>query len=252
MRYVLDVRYKGTDYSGWQSQPNATTVQGELNKALELLLRTEIVSYGAGRTDAGVHALTMPTHFDYAGELHPHFFRSLNAVLPPAIAIMGVYRPTRTNFHARFDATSRAYRYFLAFRKDPNHYQRSWWCKENIDFDLMQKGAEVFLEFDSFESFCKANANNKTFFCDIKHSYWEKEDDLWVFNVKADRFLRGMVRAMVGTMIDMGKGKLDPDGLREVLRAKDRRKAGGSAPADGLFLTQVNYPEGDLVKIEFS
>lgn len=251
MRYILDVRYKGTDYSGWQTQPNATTIQGELNKALSLLLREEMGSYGAGRTDAGVHALQMPTHFDYDGELHPHFFRSLNAVLPPAIAIMQVYRALRPNFHARFDATSRAYRYNIVFQKDPNYYQRAWWCKEDIRIDSMQEGAEVIKEFDSFESFCKSNANNKTFFCKIMESRWEKEGDMWVYHVKADRFLRGMVRAMVGTMYEMGKGKLDAEGLREILRSKDRRAAGGSAPADGLFLTEVIYPEGSFEKIEF-
>lgn len=251
MRYVLDVRYKGTGYSGWQFQPNAITIQEELNKALSLLLRKETGSYGAGRTDAGVHALQMPTHFDYEGELHPQFFRSLNAMLPPAISIMQVYRTLRKDFHARFDAVTRAYRYNMVFHKDPFQYQRSWWHKENLNFDAMQEGAAIIKEFDSFESFCKANASNKTFFCDIMESYWEKEGDMWVYHVKANRFLRGMVRTIVGTLQDMGKGKLDAEGLRDILNAKDRRKAGSAAPADGLFLTEVTYPEGSFEKIEF-
>ncbi len=251
MRYILDVRYNGTDYSGWQTQPNAPTVQGELTKALNILLRKEIETYGAGRTDAGVHAMQMPTHFDYEGELHPHFFRSLNGILPPSIAVMQVYRALRDNFHARFDAISRTYRYNIIFYKDPNHYQCAWWCKDDLRIGAMQEGAEVFKEFDSFESFCKTNASNKTFFCDIMESRWEKENDLWVYHVKANRFLRGMVRTMVGTMYEMGKGKLDAEGLRNILRKKDRKEAGMAAPSHGLFLTEVEYPPGNFEKIEF-
>jgi len=251
MRYLLDIRFKGTGYSGWQFQPNAHTVQEDVNKALSTLLRQEISTYGAGRTDAGVHAIQMPTHFDYDGELHPKFFRSLNGILPSTISVTQIYRPTLENFHARFSALTRAYRYQMIFKKDPHLYTRAWWCKDDLNFEAMEAGARIIPEFDSFESFCKANASNKTFFCDIMDCRFAWEGEILVFHIKANRFLRGMVRAIVGTLCDMGKGKLSEEGLRDVLRAKNRSMAGGAAPADGLYLSEVTYPEGSFEPIEF-
>lgn len=246
MRYVLDVRYKGTDYSGWQYQENARTVQGELDRCLGILLKREIRSYGAGRTDAGVHARQLPTHFDYDDELHPAFFSSLNAILPAGISVSRVYRAIPDNFHARFTATARSYAYYMTFQKDPFHFERTWWCKEKVDHAAMQQGAAILLEYNSFESFCKSNANNKTFFCDIRESYWEWKGDAFVYHVTANRFLRGMVRAIVGTLFEMGKGNIDGDGLRRIIEAKDRTLAGGSVFAGGLYLTKVHYPDGSL------
>ena len=251
MRYILDVRYRGTNYSGWQVQENAHTVQAELDKALSLILKRPISTMGAGRTDAGVHALQLPTHFDLDEDLHPAFQKAVNAVLPDDISITRTYKALADNFHARFTATHRAYRYNIIFQKDPFWYQRSWWCKEKIQLEPMQRGAEIIKEYNSFESFCKARGNNKTFFCDIMESRWEVEGEAWVYHVKANRFLRGMVRAIVGTLFLMGKGVLDEAGLRKILEAKDRKLAGPSVIADGLFLTEVGYPSGLMEEIEF-
>lgn len=249
MRYVVEVRYRGTHYSGWQVQENATTVQGELDRCISLLLKRPVRSYGAGRTDAGVHALHMPAHFDHDEALHPAFFKSLNAILPSDISIVQVFEAIDDSFHARFSATSRSYRYHMIFEKDPFWFERSWWCKEKVDFEAMQKGAAIIKEYDSFESFCKTNANNKTFFCDIRESYWQWEGDSWTYHVTADRFLRGMVRTIVGTLFEMGKGNLDEAGLRKIIEGRDRKLAGTSVYGGGLFLTEVGYPEGMLRKL---
>lgn len=251
MRYILDVRFKGSGYSGWQLQPNAHTLQAELNQALSTLLRQDITTYGAGRTDAGVHAIQMPTQFDYAEELHPKFFRAINGILPPSMAVTKIYRPTLDNFHTRFTALTRSYRYQMTFHKDPHLYTQAWWCKDTLDLEAMIAGTRIIPEFDSFESFCKANSNNKTFFCDIMDCRFAWEGEILVLHIKANRFLRGMVRTVLGTLVDMGKGKLSEEGLRDVLRAKDRRLAGGAAPAHGLYLSEVTYPEGSLEPIEF-
>lgn len=240
-RYVIDVHYDGTRYAGWQTQPNAVTVQSEVDRALTMVLRTPTFCYGAGRTDAGVHALQMPAHFDYDGELHPHFMRAMNGVLPTDIALIRAYEAPNAEFHARFSAKWRSYRYQLIFRKHPHLFHRAFWVKEEIDVEAMQRGAKILLEYDSFESLCKAHGSNKTYLCKMMESYWEWEGDMLVYHVKADRFLRGMVRAIVGTLLLMGTGKLDEQGFRDILEAKDRKKAGGSVVADGLFLDGVGY-----------
>lgn len=250
-RYVIDVRYNGTEYAGWQCQENATTVQGELEIALQKLLRQQVETTGAGRTDAGVHALILPTHFDYEGDLHPHFFKAINGLLPRDIAVTKVHRAIDPNFNARFSAVSRAYRYQFIFKKDPMLLGFSRWLKERIDVEAMDKVARTLFDYNSFESFCKANGNNKTFFCKIMDSRFEWEGDMLVYHVKADRFLRGMVRTIVGTLLMVGKGTLDEAGFRAIIEAKDRTKAGSSEMAGGLFLSEVNYPEGSLEEIIF-
>lgn len=251
MRYVLDVRYRGTRYSGWQVQKNAHTVQAELDQALSLILKQPVATMGAGRTDAGVHAMQLPAHFDLEEPLHPAFLKAVNAVLPDDVAITKAYEALTDDFHARFTATHRAYQYKIIFQKDPFGYQRSWWCKEKVELEPMLRGAEIIKEYNSFESFCKARGNNKTFFCDIMESKWEIQEEAWIYHVKANRFLRGMVRTIVGTLFLMGKGKLDEAGLRRILEGKDRKLAGPSAIADGLFLTEVGYPPGHLKVLEF-
>jgi tRNA pseudouridine38-40 synthase len=250
-RYVIHVRFKGTNYSGWQSQPNGTTVQDEVEAALTTLLRRPISIYGAGRTDAGVHALVMPAHFDYDEPLHPQFFPAMNGILPRDIAITDVFQATSDKFHARFDAVERAYRYQLIFKKNPLRNQLATYYKEKLNVEAMFEAAPIMMEFDSFESFCKSHANNKTFFCDIRASYFEWEDDMLVYHIRANRFLRGMVRTTIGTLTDIGKGKIDGDGLRKIIEGKDRTKAGPSLASDGLYLSEVIYPEGSLVKLEY-
>lgn len=246
-RYVIDVAYKGSNFSGWQKQANAVTVQEKIDKALTTLLRQDIEIYGAGRTDAGVHGVQMPAHFSYDGPLHPSFMIAINAILPHSIAVTDLYRARREDFHARFDATYRRYKYQMIFQKAPLlhnlvHFQRS-----PVDEAAMREAAEILMEYDSFESFCKSGGSNKTFFCKITESRFEWEDDKLTYWVKADRFLRGMVRAIVGTLLMVGEGKLSLEGLREVIEAKDRRRAGSSVPAWGLYLMEVGYPEGELI-----
>ncbi len=250
-RYVIDIRYNGTAYSGWQIQPNATTVQGEVEVALQKLMRKHVETYGAGRTDAGVHALKLPTHFDADGDLHPHFFKAINALLPYDIAVRKVYRAVDDNFNVRFAATARSYRYQFVFQKDPMQLGFSRWIKEQLDIPAMMNAAKVLYDYDSYESFCKAHGNNKTFFCKIMDSRFEWEGDMLVYHVKADRFLRGMVRTIVGTLLMVGKGTLDEAGLRKIIEGKDRRLAGSSEMAGALYLNEVEFPEGSLVELEF-
>lgn len=249
-RYVIDIRYKGTAYAGWQVQPNANTVQAEVDKALQTLLRRPVETYGAGRTDAGVHALKLPTHFDHDAALHPHFQKAMNGLLPRDIAVMQTYQAVDPQFHTRFDATRRAYRYQLILQKDPLMFQKATWFKEKLDLDLMQKGANIIMEYDSFESFCKSNGNNKTFFCKIEKSEFAWEGETLVYHVHADRFLRGMVRAVVGTLTEIGRGKIPLDSLRRILEAKDRKLAGPAVSPNGLYLSEVEYPEGTLIPLE--
>ncbi len=250
-RYVVDVSFKGTVYAGWQIQPNCTTVQGELDAALSRVLREPISTYGAGRTDSGVHALKLPAHFDFEGELPKHFMFAVNALLPRDIAIMQAYKAIPPNFHARFSGRARAYRYQLTFKKDPIRYGFARWVKEDLDLEAMYSAAKIFLEYDSYESFCKTNSNNKTYICDIKQSYFEWEGDMLVYHVRANRFLRSMVRTMIGTLINVGKGVLDEPGLRQIIESKDRTLAGMTELADGLFLSDVEYEAGSLEIVVF-
>ncbi len=251
-RYVIDISYKGTAYSGWQTQPNCITVQGEVDAVLSRILRTPIITYGAGRTDSGVHALKMPAHFDFEGDLPQHFFFSSNALLPRDISITKVHKALRSDFHARFSGRERAYRYQIIFRKDPIKHGFSRWIKETVDVPAMQSAAKVLLEFDSFESFCKTNSNNKTYICNLKESYFEWEGDMLVYHIRANRFLRSMVRTIIGTMLMIGKGDLDEERLRHIIQSKDRTLAGMTELADGLFLTDVAYEEGSLEEVSFA
>jgi tRNA pseudouridine38-40 synthase len=249
-RYVVDVRFRGTAYAGWQIQPNCNTVQSEVDAALSRVLRTTISTYGAGRTDSGVHALKLPAHFDFEGEIPAHFMIAVNAILPRDISIMRIYKAVAHDFHARFSGRGRSYQYHLVFRKDPISYGFSRWVKEGVDVEKMQSAAKIFLEYDSYESFCKSNSNNKTFICKITASYFEWQGESLVYHISANRFLRGMVRTVIGTLLLVGRGLLDEDGLRKIIEGKDRTLAGTSELPDGLFLSDVIYPEGSLVEVE--
>jgi tRNA pseudouridine38-40 synthase len=250
-RYVIDVRFKGTAYAGWQVQDNLPTVQREVDDTLTKVLRTPISTYGSGRTDSGVHAMQLPAHFDYEGELHPHFHKAVNAILPKDIAITKVYRAVHENFHARFHGIARAYRYHLIFQKDPLRYQYTRWVKDALDFDAMFDAADIIMDYDSFECFTKSNGNQKTHICDVIHSYFEWEGDMLVYHIKANRFLRGMVRTIIGTLLLIGKHQLDADGLRRIIESKDRKQAGPAELPDGLYLSEVVYKEGSLEEIPF-
>lgn len=251
MRFFLDIEYLGTNFHGWQFQKNTPdTVQQRLEESLEKILRVPTKVYGAGRTDTGVHALKMPAHFDYEGELHPHFKFALNSVLPSDIAATQVYRASNDKVHARFSATYREYRYQIVTRKSPTLQGLAWQSRWKPDFELLQQAAAIFPQYREFGSFCKANAQNKTNTCHISLSEWEQEGDMLYYRVGADRFLRGMVRALVGTMTEIGRGKMKLEELHSILKAQDRRAAGPAVPPDGLFLTEVLYPAGDLIPLD--
>lgn len=254
-RYVIDLAYRGTRYRGWERQANSGhTVQAEVERALLRVLREEVSVYAAGRTDAGVHALQMPAHFDcLQSELHPSFLIAVNAVLPDDVAVMRVYKTTKPNFHARFAGRWRSYEYRISFSKNPVLNDLSWFCRKRPNVELLQAAARVLPEYNSFESFCKTKSNNKTYNCDIQQSEWEWRYDaaaggeVLVYKVRARRFLRGMVRTLVGTMMQVGTGEITVDDFRAIIEACDRRRAGMAVYAGGLFLTGVGYAEGSLI-----
>lgn len=249
MRYVLDISYHGKAYAGWQRQPNANSVQEELEKAVATLLRQPIGTIGAGRTDAGVHARQLIVHFDYEAALPANFFYGLNGILPHDIAVHRLLRPENQGFHARFDAISRSYEYHLVLQKTPLSYGLAYWVRQELDFASMNQAAKTMTSHQDFASFCKAHGDNKTTLCDLSHAFWEQRGDKWVFHIKANRFLRGMVRAVVGTLIEVGKGKISVDDFREIIEGKDRKLAGANVAPEGLFLTEVAYPEGSFYQL---
>ena len=243
-RYFIDLAYDGTAYHGWQVQPNGVSVQECLERALSTFLRREIEVVGAGRTDAGVHARLMVAHFDFDTELDGEVVTDkLNRLLPPDIAVYGVRR-VKPEAHARFDATSRTYKYYIHTRKDPFRRGYSWRIFQPLDFERMNEAAQTLFDYTDFTSFSKLHTDVKTNNCRIMEAAWTQVDDMtWVFTIRADRFLRNMVRAVVGTLLEVGRGKMDVDGFRRVIEQKDRCKAGTSVPGNALFLVDVTYPE---------
>ena len=244
-RYFIYLAYDGTNYCGWQIQPNGVSVQGVLTKALMTFLRDEELKIvGAGRTDAGVHAKTMIAHFDFSRKLDGATVTDkLNRLLPPDI---GVYKvvPVTPEAHARFDATYRTYKYYITTRKNPFDRAYAWRIFQSLDFEKMNEAAATLFDYIDFTSFSKLHTDVKTNNCKIMYAKWEQlEDDKWVFTIQADRFLRNMVRAVVGTLVEVGRGKLTVDGFRQVIDKKDRCSAGSSVPGYALFLVDVGYPE---------
>ena len=242
-RYFIWLSYDGTNYHGWQVQPNGISVQGELQRVLSTLLRQEISITGAGRTDAGVNARLMVAHFDTGQPIADieRFIHGLNALLPPDIAIYNVV-PVHDEAHARFDATSRTYKYFAVTRKDPFRYPLSWKCPPDLDFELMNQAAARLLDYTDFTSFSKLHTDVKTNNCRITHAQWTQEDEHWVFTITADRFLRNMVRAIVGTLVEVGRHKMTIEEFCQVIERKDRCAAGTSMPGHALFLWDITYP----------
>lgn len=243
-RYFIYLGYNGKNFCGWQIQPNGLTVQQCLEEALATLLRRPVPVVGAGRTDAGVHARLMVAHFDWDEPLaDPAFLaEKLNRLLPKDIAVYRVV-PVKPEAHARFDATSRMYKYYVTTRKDPFNYDLVYRMSGKLDFEAMNEACKVLFDYIDFTSFSKLHTDVKTNNCRIYQAGWKQEGDVWVFTVQADRFLRNMVRAIVGTLLEVGRGKLTIDGFRKVIEAKDRCKAGGSVPGHALFLVNVTYPE---------
>lgn len=245
MRYFIYLAYDGTNYHGWQIQPNGISIQECLMKALSTFLRQDIEVIGAGRTDAGVHASLMVAHFDYEGkELDVlQVADKLNRMLPQDISVFEV-RKVRADAHARFDALSRTYKYYITTRKNP--FNRQYRCRVHgaLDVEKMNEAARTLFEYSDFTSFSKLHTDVKTNNCKVVHAEWTQEDETsWVFTIRADRFLRNMVRAIVGTLLEVGRGKLSVEGFRQVIEQKDRGKAGTSAPGHALFLVNVEYGE---------
>lgn len=243
-RYFIYLAYDGTAYHGWQIQPNGESVQECLMKALATLLRCDVEVVGAGRTDAGVHASLMVAHFDSAAPLDAAFMvDKLNRLLPPDISVYRL-RAVKSDAHARFDATTRMYKYYVTTAKIP--FDRWYRCRlfQTPDFERMNEAAQTLYDYTDFTSFSKLHTDVKTNNCKIMHAVWTQQDEVtWVFTIKADRFLRNMVRAIVGTLLEVGRGKLTVEGFRRVIEQQDRCQAGTSVPGSALFLVDVSYPE---------
>jgi len=244
MRYFITFSYDGTRYHGWQIQPNGDSVQAQMQHALSLLLRQEIIVTGAGRTDAGVHARMMVCHFDYEGKIDgEQLSYKLNKLLPYDIAVSKVTQVT-DQLHARFSATSRMYRYYIHSDKNPFLRSYSYEVHYPLDFNKMEKGAKLLLKYDDFGAFCKSHADVKTTICHVTQAEWHQTSPTtWYFEIRANRFLRNMVRAVVGTLIDLGRGRLSIEDYCRVIEGKKRTEAGESMPAHALFLEDITYPE---------
>lgn len=242
MRYFAHLAYHGANYCGWQTQPALPTVQQTLEQALSTLLRQPTAVVGCGRTDTGVHASDFYAHFDTDAEIDAtQLAFKLNSFLPSDIAIFDIF-PVRDNAHARFDATARTYQYHVSDRRLPFRqglYSRIYY---RPDLDLMNQGAQLLLQYEDFTSFAKLHTQVKTNICHLSTARWDACGDEWVFTIRSNRFLRNMVRSVTGTLLDVGRGKLSLDGLRQIVEKKDRCAAGVSMPPQGLFLTQVEYP----------
>ena len=250
-RYFIHLSYNGRNYCGWQIQPNGTSVQETLEKALTMLTREKVSVVGAGRTDAGVHASCMVAHFDLSipFENRNEMMERLNRILPKDIAILNIF-PVNSKAHARFDALSRTYHYFITLRKDPFYGEFMYKIYGNLNIQQMNQAASILLEYTDFTSFSKLHTDVKTNNCRIIEAQFEPcGDRTWRFTIKADRFLRNMVRAIVGTLLDVGREKISLDDFRSIIEAKDRGKAGSSVPAQGLFLEKVEYPDWILEKV---
>lgn len=240
-RYFITFSYDGTSYHGWQIQPHSISVQEELHKALSTLLRHPIEVVGAGRTDTGVHARKMVAHFDFSEIDCEQVVYKLNKILPKDIAVQRIEQ-VDGDMHARFSAKSRTYHYFVHLDKNPFNRAYSWQVYGQLDFGLMNKAANVLMEYEDFTSFSKSNTDTKTNNCIITYARWDRvEDGKWRFTITANRFLRNMVRAIVGTLVDVGRGKISIEQMRHIIEAKDRCQAGDSVPGNALFLVDVMY-----------
>ena len=242
MRFFIELSYNGQAYHGWQNQPNAISVQEVLESALSTLLKQEISVVGAGRTDAGVHAIQMYAHFDLDCVLPDNILFKLNSFLPRDISIQDIIEVPQ-DAHARFDAISRTYHYKISTRKDVFNFDFSYALQKPLDVKLMQKACEILLQYNDFQCFSKVNTDVKTYHCKLMKAEWIFEKGELVFVIIADRFLRNMVRSIVGTLINIGLGKLKLESLHEIIKSKDRSEAGFSVPAHGLYLVDITYPK---------
>lgn len=240
-RYFLEVSYYGANYSGFQKQENANSIQAEVEKAWMILQKESIEFTGSSRTDAGVHALQNYFHFDFNGIVHPRFIYKMNAILPADIIVRHLTR-VADDAHCRFDAISRIYKYYIYNKKNPFLRDRAFYYPFTLDIEVLKKAAEMLCEFSDFTTFSKRNTQVRSFVCNMQESRWIEEEDVLVYHVKANRFLRGMVRGLTGTMLQAGRGKISLDEMRDIINAGDCSRANFSVPSKGLFLVNVTYP----------
>ena len=239
----MEIAFDGTNYHGWQIQQNAHSVQAELNNALSTILRTEINVVGAGRTDTGVHAKQMFVHFELEESIDwVKMRKKLNGFLPDDISCKDVFR-VNDLAHTRFSATSRSYEYWITLEKDPFLLERAYHYLYDLDVDVMNKAAEKLMNYKDFSCFSKSKTQTATNDCTITEARWEQKEDLLIFTISANRFLRNMVRAIVGTLLEVGSGRMSIEQFEEVINLKDRRNAGASVPAHGLYLNKISYPK---------
>ncbi len=248
-RYFIQLSYKGTNFHGWQIQPNAITVQEVLNKAFSTILRENIEITGAGRTDTGVHSNYFIAHFDSINEtLHQDdkFIFKINGFLPTDIAVQKISK-VKNEAHARFDAISRTYHYYIHQQKDPFLIESSYYLPQKLDVHLMNTASELLLNFTDFTSFSKLHTDVKTNNCKITEALWKQDNHRLIFTITADRFLRNMVRSIVGTLIDIGKNKISLEDFTQIIESKNRSEAGVSVPAQGLFLSNIKYDKSIFI-----
>ena len=241
MRYFIKLAYNGTNYHGWQYQPNASSVQETMNKAVSTILNTEINLMGAGRTDTGVHAKEMYAHFDFKKSFEiESVIHKLNSFLPKDITVYDII-PVPDAAHTRFDAVKRTYEYHINTFKDPFLQEQSWYFHQHLDIDLMNEAAKLLFKHTDFQCFSKVNTDVNTFDCTVFEAHWSKENEKLIFTISANRFLRNMVRAIVGTLINIGLHKITLTDFDAIIKSKNRDKAGFSVPAHGLYLTKIEY-----------
>jgi tRNA pseudouridine38-40 synthase len=241
MRYFIKLSYKGKNYFGWQRQPEQISVQEVLEEKLSTILRDKIEIVGAGRTDTGVNAGQMYAHFDYNGEIErDNFVHKMNSFLPKDIAIQDVIQ-VKDDAHARFDASHRAYKYYITTKKDPFKIDSHLEFKYPLDVEQMNKACQILFDYTDFQCFSKSNTDVKTYFCDISMAKWTQFDDELVFYIRADRFLRNMVRAIVGSLLEVGQGKINLEDFKKIIESKNRSNAGVSVPGHALYLVEVGY-----------
>ncbi len=243
MRYFIEIAYNGKNYFGWQRQPEQISVQQVLEETLSTLLREEIKVMGAGRTDSGVHAKQLFAHFDFeAIENFEELIFRMNSFLPKDISVKNIFE-VKEDAHARFDAVEREYEYIISLKKDPFSQDFAFQINNEPDVALMNQAAKLLLHHKDFQSFSRSKTDVKTYNCTIVKAHWEAENNSLIFTIAADRFLRNMVRAIVGTLLDVGYGKTSLEDFKAILNSKSREEAGASAPAYGLYLTKVAYPD---------
>ena len=249
MRYFFEISYDGTNYHGWQKQPNSKTVQETIEKCFSTIVKQKIDIVGAGRTDAGVHAREMIAHFDYSCDFNPtKLSYQLNSFLPNDIAISNIFEVNK-DAHARFSAISRSYDYIISFKKNPLLFNRVYHLNKKLDIDQLNDASNILFSHDDFSSFSKSKTDVKTFNCKIHHAKWKLDGDLLIFSIKANRFLRNMVRAIVGTLIEVGQNNIDPESFNQIILKKDRKFAGYSVPASGLYLSQIEYNKTEILNV---